>query len=261
MRISHFNKPITAKSLNESLDKRFGQTVDVDKFSTDQLMDARNKLRTALHDIETNESFDAVGNEDYQKKSMFLKVINQAIDERAHIVEGDVEADKAITEGAEEEATLVMAAKDMVDRVTGWMEDTAEMQTESMLEIGDKIRDEMGSEQSESFIGTVKPALEQLFTTLETTRDALTGGVAVLTGEGAPETMGDEAPAEEDPEMEPTVDAEAEAEAPAEEGGDEFAAAEPATGGEEDAGRPARESIERSRRLGTILGGADSKKK
>ena len=66
---------------------------------------------------------------------------------------------------------------------------------------------------------------------------------------------------QEDPEMEPTVDAEAEAEAPAEEGGDEFAAAEPATGGEEDAGRPARESIERSRRLGTILGGADSKKK
>ena len=73
MRISHFNKPITAKSLNESLDKRFGQTVDVDKFSTDQLMDARNKLRTALHDIETNESFDAVGNTDYQKKNMFKK--------------------------------------------------------------------------------------------------------------------------------------------------------------------------------------------
>jgi hypothetical protein len=259
MRISHFNKPITAKSLNESLDKRFGQTVDVDKFSTDQLMDARNKLRTALHDIETNESFDAVGNEDYQKKSMFLKVINQAIDERAHIVEGDVEADKAITEGAEEEATLVMAAKDMVDRVTGWMEDTAEMQTESMLEIGDKIRDEMGSEQSESFIGTVKPALEQLFTTLETTRDALTGGVAVLTGEGAPETMGDEAPAEEDPEMEPTVDADAEADAPEGDMDDEFATADASAGGDEEDDRGKRESIELSKRLGLLL--ADSKKK
>ena len=47
-----------------------------------------------------------------------------------------------------------MAAKDMVDRVTGWMEDTAEMQTESMLELADAIRDEMGSEQSESFTAT-----------------------------------------------------------------------------------------------------------
>ena len=257
MKVSQFTKPITAKRLNESLEQRFGETINVDAFSTEQLQDARNKLRTKLSDIETNESFDAVNNDEYQKTNMFLKVINQAIEERANIIEGDVDTDEAITEGAEEEATLVMAAKDMVDRVTGWMEDTAEMQTESMLEIGDKIRDEMGSEQSENFIGTVKPALETLFTTLEQTRDALTGGVAILTGEGAPETMGDEVPAEE-PEMEPTVDAEAEAEAPVE-GEDEFGAAAPAAGGEEEAGREKRESIERSRRLGTILG--DSKKK
>jgi len=257
MKVSQFTKPITTKALNESLEQRFGQTINVDAFSTEQLQDARNRLRTKISDIETNESFDAVNNDEYQKTNMFLKVINQAIEERASIVEGDVESEEAITEGAEEAATLVMAAKDMVDRITGWMEDTAEMQTESMLEIGDKIRDEMGSEQSEQFIGTVKPALETLFTTLEQTRDALTGGVAILTGGGAPETMGDEVPAEE-PEMEPTVDAEAEAEAPAE-GEDEFAAAAPAAGGEEEAGREKRESIERSRRLGSILG--NSKKK
>jgi hypothetical protein len=260
MRVAQFNKPITAKALNESLEKRFGETINVDAFSTEQLQDARNKLRTKVQDFETNEAFDAVQGDDYQKTNMFLKVINQAIEERASIIEADVEEDATPTtvkEGAEEAATLVMAAKDMVDRITGWMEDTAEMQTESMLEIGDKIRDEMGSEQSEQFIGTVKPALEQLFTTLETTRDALTGGVAILTGEGAPEAMGDEAPAEE-PEMEPTVDAEAEAEVPAE-GEDEFGAAAPATGGEEEAGREKRESIERSRRMSRILG--DSKKK
>jgi len=260
MRVAQFNRPITAKALNESLEKRFGETINVDAFSTEQLQDARNKLRTKVQEFETNESFDAVQGDEYQKTNMFLKVINQAIEERSNIIEADIEEDATPTtvkEGAEEAATLVMAAKDMVDRITGWMEDTAEMQTESMLEIGDKIRDEMGSEQSEQFIGTVKPALEQLFTTLETTRDALTGGVAILTGEGAPEAMGAEAPAEE-PEMEPTVDAEAEAEAPAE-GEDEFGAAAPATGGEEEAGREKRESIERSRRMSRLLG--DSKKK
>ena len=164
-----------------------------------------------------------------------------------------------VKEGAEESATLVMAAKDMVDRVTGWMEDTAEMQTESMLELGDKIRDEMGSEQSEQFINTVKPALENLYTVFETTREALSGGVAIVTGEGAPETMGTdaEAPAEDpEAEMEPTVDADAGAEEPV---ADEFGASEPATGGEEVADREKRESIERSRRLGQVL--TDSKKK
>ena len=103
----------------------------------------------------------------------------------------------------------------------------------------------------------VKPALEGLFTSLESTRDSLTGGVAILTGEGAPETMGDEVPAEE-PEMEPTVDDEAgaEAEDPV---GDEFGASGPAAGEDEEADRPKRESVELSKRLGLLL--ADSKKK
>jgi len=117
--------------------------------------------------------------------------------------------------------------------------------------------------KSEEFINAVKPALESLFTSLESTRDSLTSGVAILTGEGAPQTMGDEVPAEE-PEMEPTVDAEAgadveagaEAEAPE---GDEFATADASAGGEEPADRAKRESVEMSRRLGLLL--ADSKKK
>ena len=93
---------------------------------------------------------------------------------------------KKVSEGAEEQAELVMAAKDMVNRITGWMEDTAEMQTESMLELADSIRDEMGSEQSEAFTNSVKPALEALYTALEATREATTAGVGILTGEAAP---------------------------------------------------------------------------
>ncbi len=67
--------------------------------------------------------------------------------------------------------------------------------------------------------------------------------------------MGDEEMPAVDAEMEPTVDAEVDAEVPAEDDG--MAAAEPAVGGEEEAGRTKRESVERSRKLGTIL----SKKK
>ena len=160
-----------------------------------------------------------------------------------------------LKEGAEDNAELIMAAKDMVDRLTGWMEDTAEMQTESMLELADAIRDEMGAQQSEAFTNLVKPALESMYGIMETTRIALTQGVGMLTGEGeAPAAdMGAELPDEEPvpgaEDMEPTVDT------------DEFAAAAPAAGGEDEAGRAKRESrmyakkkmIETSRRLGSIL--------
>ena len=301
MKINELSKPLTAKALNENLAKSFGTKLRLNSFTLEQLENARNKLRTQLADVETNESFETVHKSDaYQKGKLFLDTINKEIEERAEWVsEGedpktgftkwlkdnhgktvrelkgdeytkmskDFQASKkeTVKEGAEESAQLVMAAKDMVDRVTGWMEDTAEMQTESMLELGDSIRDELGSEMSEQFIQTVKPALENLYTVFETTREALTGGVAIITGEGGPEVMpgGDEEAPAEDPEMEP-VDAEPgaegdiDAEAPVD---DEFGASAPATGGEETADRAKRESVERSRRLGNILSGDASKKK
>ena len=287
MLLKEFTKPVTVAQLNESLSQRFGQKIDVSKFTLEQLEDARNKLRTQLSQFETNESFDAVNTSNaYQKNKLFLDIINTEILERESNSDDEKDDDKMIVtkadkknntpaykkykdgdkrykaaddlnEGAEEQSALVMAAKDMVDRVTGWMEDTAEMQTESMLEIGDKIRDEMGVEKSEEFIGTVKPALESLFTSLESTRDSLTGGVAILTGEGAPATMGDEVPAEE-PEMEPTVDDEAGAEAEDPEG-DEFGTADAAAGGDEPADRAKRESVELSKRLGLLLAGTKKK--
>src|SRR6056300_1135592 len=234
MNIREISKPVTAKSLNESLAKRFGKRIALEKFTTEQLQDARNKLRTDLFNVETKESFNSVKTDAYQKSKLFLDVLNAEIAEREQVDEKakpdflDMDGDgnkkepmkKAIKdkkkkkvgetvvkEGAEEAAELVMAAKDMVNRITGWMEDTAEMQTESMLELADAIRDEMGSEQSEAFVNAVKPALESLYTAMEGTRDALTGGVGLLTGEGEPmDTMG----AEDDMDMEPTVDGEEE---------------------------------------------------
>ena len=304
MNIREIKTPITAATLNESLAKRYGTKIDVAKFTLPQLEDARNKIRTMLKDIETNESFDSVKSESYQKSKLFLDVLNQAIKETPAIVEAeegkmpskaevmkcckdgmstaeickkfpDCDQDKlkemcgdckkemkesVIKEGAEDNAELVMASKDMVDRVTGWMEDTAEMQTESMLELADAIRDELGSEKSEAFTNAVKPALEAMYTAMESTREALTNGVGIVTGEGdMPDTMGAEDPAD-DMDMEPTVDADDEPAIDPETGEaeDDFGADAAAAGGEEEAGRETRESVQRSRKIGTLLAGKKS---
>ena len=159
--------------------------------------------------------------------------------------------ESVVKEGAEDEAQLVMASKDMVDKVTGWMEDTASMMSEGLLELTDAIRDEMGSDQSEAFENQIKPALESLYSTLETTRESLTGGVAIVTGEQAPTQMGAEP---EVPAEEPASDDDMPDQA------DDFSASEPATGGEEPADRAKRESVLRlSRRLAEVL--SRSKKK
>jgi hypothetical protein len=249
MNIREFTRPASSKKLNESLAQKFGAKIDIDSFTTEQMQDARNRVRTTLSQTETNEAFDAVQDKSYQKNKLFLDVLNTALAERNDIVSEIDEAIEQVNEGEEDKAELVMAAKDMVDRLTGWMEDTAEMQTESMLELADAIRDEMGSEASEAFTATVKPALEAMYGVMETTRIALTGGVGMLTGEGgAVDDMGAEDPAmdpEADPAMEPTVDGEMDMEVPAE---DEFGAADAAAGGEELGGREKRESKQHSKK-------------
>lgn len=261
MNIREFTKPVTSKALNESLAKTFGQKINLDAFTVEQLEDVRNKLRTKVFTMEQELPYnDLHGNSEYQKNKLFIDTIHAAIAEREENTDPVVES--TLTEGEEDKAELIMAARDMVDRVTSWMEDTAEMQAESMLELADAIRDEMGSEASESFVATVKPSLESLYTALESTRGSLTQGVGQLTGEAeapAPDMGAEPMPpeGEGEPAMEPTTDTE-----------DEFAAAEAGTGGEAEAGREKRESkqfskkklaelADRSRRLAQAL----SKKK
>jgi len=249
MNIREFSKPKTAKTLNESLAKKFGAKIDIDAFTTEQLMNVRNKLRTKVFNIETTESFNSVQTAEFQKNKLFLEVLNTALAERDdNISDALDEAVKQVNEGAEDTAQIVMASKDMVDRVTGWMEDTSEMETESMLELADAIRDEMGSEKSEAFVALVKQSLESLYTALETTRTALTQGVSMLTGEGdIAQPMGDPMDSEMDDPMGDPMD-----DSGLEDGIDslddeDFSAAGAAAGGDAPMGREKRESIDRNR--------------
>jgi hypothetical protein len=242
MQVKQFSKPISAETLNESLAAKFGQRIDLERFTLEQLQDARNRIRTKLSQVETNESFDSVHQETYQKSKMMLDVLNAAISERNDV---QMSEGRRLREGEEDRAELVMAAKDMVDRVTAWMEDTAEMQTETMLELADAIRDEMGLEASNTFTGTVKPSLDSLYSALEATREVLIQGVGQMTGEAEPaQTMGadDESPMEP---VDDTDDADVDADIGID-AEDDFGADAAAAGGAEVGDRARRESIERT---------------
>ena len=335
MQLRDISKPITSKTLNESLAKRFGYKINLEQFNDVQLEDARNKLRTKLSQFEVNESYDGLTeNPEYQKTRLFLDCINQEILEREEgIFEGgkpdflDMDKDgnkkesmkKAIKdkkmkkesaeiyasrliqkaqqysvpnswiksalnrislgesfdqeelvaelttryelkesvaehivylkEGEEEKAKNIMAAKDMVERITGWLEDTAQLKAEQLLELVDSIRENQGSDVAQAFQEAVKPALEAVYTTLETSRQGLQQGLSTLSGGEAP-TMG--APAG-------GMGGEPTGGMPPLPGSEEPMPGEEAGPSPEGAiGREKRESVDYSRRLGMLLA---SKKK
>jgi hypothetical protein len=161
-----------------------------------------------------------------------------------------------LQEGEIQQASAIVTAKTMVDRVGRWIEELSGMENDTLLTLGDSIRDEMGQEAAKNFISACAPAIQAALENLKSTREALSTSVRALTGEEQPaEMLGAETPdmgGEEDMGGEAEPDAMNGGEEPA---GDEFAAADAAAGGPEEAGRMQRESIDRGSRLLKVLAG------
>ena len=160
-----------------------------------------------------------------------------------------------LREGEIQQASAIVTAKTMVDRVGRWIEELSGMENDTLLQLGDSIRDEMGQEQAKQFISTVAPAIQSALENLKQARETLSGGVRTLTGEEQPaEMLGGEPAADMAAPAEPDA-MNAEPDMGAEVAGDDFDAAEPAAGGLGDAGREQRESINRQSRLLKVLAG------
>ena len=288
MKSLDLTKPITTESLLKEFESRFNMTMDLSQFNEEELQDYANHVRTKIHEITQNTHFGQELKDDgYQKNQMMLDIINQAIQERklaeyggsmsndpmtkgaTTAISAKTKLDKGQTldqdekkvvskliqkEGVEEQSELILAAKDMMDKVTSFLEDLASMKTEGMLELADRIRDEMGADKSDAFLQKIQPAIEQAEATLTTTRQELDNGVRILTGEEvASEPMG----ADDTMDMD-TTDADLDDLGTDDLESDEFGASDAEAGGTEPEGREQRESkevFESSNRLFSKLAG------
>ena len=272
MKSLDLTKPVTTESLLSEFESRFNQTMDLSRLSKEELEDTANHVRTKIHEITQNTHFgQELKDNNYQKSQMMLDIINQEITQRklgeyggsmatdpqakagSTAISAKSKLDKGMalspdekkqvskmlqTEGVEEQSELILAAKDMMDKVTGYLEDLASMKTEGMLELADRIRDEMGADKADAFMQKIQPAIEQAEATLTTTRQELDNGVRILTGEEmASEPMGADDTMNMDTDLD-SLDSEAGEE------DDEFGASDAEAGGTEPEGREQRESKE-----------------
>jgi hypothetical protein len=272
MQSIELTKPITTESLLSEFESRFNQTMDLTKFTKEELEDTANHIRIKIHNITQNTHFgEELSDDGYQKNQMMLDIVNQAIKEyktdmdtqqtvakvekasippkdKKEIIGALVTKEmkkmpkgtgtmQGVKEGVEEQSELILAAKDMMDKVTGYLEDLASMKTEGMLELADRIRDEMGADKADAFLQKIQPAIEQAEATLTTTRQELDNGVRILTGEEvATDTIGADDSMNMDADLD-SLDTD-------DEESDEFGASDAEAGGTEPEGREQRESRE-----------------
>ena len=82
MQSIELTKPVTTESLLSEFESRFNQTMDLNRFTKEELDDVANKIRTKIHNITQNEHFgQELRNHDYQKNQAMLDVVNQRIKE------------------------------------------------------------------------------------------------------------------------------------------------------------------------------------
>jgi len=155
----------------------------------------------------------------------------QMVDRRARKQLGIEESRQNLKEGEMESAELVLASKDMVDRIQGMLEDISEMQAEDLLPLTDQIRDEMGNEKAEAFMNAAKGTLENLLDAVTSARADMDNASRILTGtatESPTDLTADEPEADTDTETEEpagdeeTVDVDLDAGAEGQEGVDEL---------------------------------------
>ena len=282
MQSTELTKPVSSTMLLQQFESRFGQTMNLAGLDKTQLEDLANGVRTKIHTITDNLHFGKeLKDNDYQKHQMMLDILNQSIKEyggtqmdpeakaasQGMSAQKKLEKGQALTpderktvakvlpkedvkEGVEEQSELILAAKDMMDKVTGYLEDLASMKTEGMLELADRIRDEMGADKADAFMQKIQPALEQAESTLTQSRQDLDAGVRILTGE---ETATDTIGADTD-----TMNTDADLDSLESPEADEFGATDAEAGGTEPEGREQRESrevFETSNRIYSKLAG------
>jgi hypothetical protein len=122
-----------------------------------------------------------------------------------------------LTEAELQQAQVVLAAQDMIDRVQKMVEEISDMQFKDLAALVDSIRNEVGMDQATQFNGAATAALQGLVQNLQGSKQQLESAQGILTGQ-APQVPG-EAPVDPNADLglDANLPADADAELPAEE--------------------------------------------
>jgi len=90
-----------------------------------------------------------------------------------------------LKESEVQQAQVVLAAQDMVDKMQSMLEDTTEMQFKELPALVDSIRNQIGMEQATQFNSDVTGALQGLVQNLQGAKQQLETALGVVTGQPA----------------------------------------------------------------------------
>lgn len=231
MKLSEMAKP-SVKKINKFMESRFGFAIDYSKMTVGHAQTLSNTIEENLHKIRHSVALHTA-----EQNPRYMEMLTV----KENLGRWLADQQQQLNEGEVGNAEVLLAAKDMVDSVQDIIEKIGKMQNEQLPQLLDSIRDQIGSEQADSFKNAVGTTLTTLMDQLGSAREGVDTGVRVLSGEQVdqPMAMGGapapELPPEQSPEMPPAPMSDLDQDET-----DGFGATDAAVGGMEELGREKR---------------------
>lgn len=90
------------------------------------------------------------------------------------------------------QAELILVVKNMVDKLQGMAEDVAQMQTDDLMPLVEKIKVEFGQDVGQQFNDSADQTLAGLLEQIKAAKDGLSQAQGILSGEAPPAPAGEE---------------------------------------------------------------------
>lgn len=186
MKITNFNKVKTSATLNESLKKKFGYTLNINKMSLPLAKKTVVTMKESLNAFRDKVGEKATNSKVYMEKLLVIETLAQFIKEKEQAIgleRREAKLKVRLHEAEQAEAEVVLAAKDMVDTLQGMIEDLGSMQNEQLQPLVDSIRQTLGDESSSSFEAAMSASISSALDAVRAARIDADHSARMLSGE------------------------------------------------------------------------------
>jgi len=176
MKLQDLAQPQQSKQTAKVFESYFGQSVDFDRLTRPQARNMLNRVRSLIREHRAQPTFhQSEQNPTYLK----LVVMEQGLTARIREVETLREASEV------QQAQVVLAAQDMVDKMQKMLEEITAMQFKDLPALVDSIKNEVGQQQANQFNADATAALSGLVQNLQAGKQQMDAALGVVTGQAA----------------------------------------------------------------------------
>lgn len=176
MKLQDLATPQQSKQTARVFESFFGQNIGFNNLSRQQTRNMLNRVRGLIQEQRRQPDF-----HQSEKNPAYLKlmVLEQGLVARMRETEVLREASEV------QQAQVVLAAQDMVDKMQKMLEEITAMQFKDLPALVDSIKNEVGQQQANQFNADANAALSGLVQNLQAGKQQMDAALGVVTGEAA----------------------------------------------------------------------------